>query len=117
MATPWIENLLGSLGMAGGGALAIKWVVEAWREERAKSRGAHAESQAIKHLSAEVDRMAKRMDELEKDVAEKSAANAALQSEIDEQRRLRRLAEDKFDAECRARQDLEKRVAELEKKS
>ena len=117
MATPWIENLLGSLGMAGGGALAIKWVVEAWREDRASRRGEHSESVAIKNLTAEVDRMGQRLTEVEKELAAKDAENIALHVEIDEQRRLRRMAEDELDIERRARRDLERRVADLEKKA
>ena len=117
MAASFFENLLGVGATAGGGALAIKWVVDAWREDRASRRGEHSESVAIKNLTAEVDRMGQRLTEVEKELAAKDAENIALHVEIDEQRRLRRLAEDELDIERRARRDLERRVADLEKKA
>lgn len=112
----WIESLMGPAVLAGGGGLAVKWIADAWREDRASRRGDQSESIAIKNLTAEVERMSKRMDELEKELAAKDADNVALHVEIDEQRRLRRLAEDELDIERRARRDLERRVAELESK-
>ena len=117
MAASFFESLLGVGATAGGGALAIKWLADAWREDRASRRGEHSESIAIKNLTAEVDRMGQRLTEVEKELAAKDAENIALHVEIDEQRRLRRMAEDELDIERRARRDLERRVADLEMKS
>jgi hypothetical protein len=113
----WLDNLAGPAFLAGGGGLAIKWIVDAWREDRATRRGEHSESVAIKNLTVEVDRMGKRLDEMEKELAAKEAENIALHVEIDEQRRLRRMAEDELYIDRRARRDLERRVADLEKKA
>lgn len=113
----WLENLAGPAIMAGGGGLAIKWIADAWREASAARRGDHAESVAIKNLTVEVDRMGKRLDELVEEIAQKEAEIIKLHAELDEQRRLRRLAEDELDAERRARRDLERRVTELERKA
>jgi predicted nucleic acid-binding Zn-ribbon protein len=116
MAASFFESLLGVGATAGGGALAIKWIADAWRDDRAHRRGEHSESVAIKNLTAEVDRMGQRLTEVEKELAAKDAENIALHVEIDEQRRLRRMAEDELDIERRARRDLEHRVEILEKR-
>jgi predicted RNase H-like nuclease (RuvC/YqgF family) len=117
MPMSWIENLVGPAFLTGGAGLAIKWIADAWREDRASRRGEKSELLAVKTLTTEVGRLAQRVEQLEKDVSEKDIEVTALHAELDEQRRLRRLAEDELDIERRARRDLERRVADLEKKA
>lgn len=113
----WIDNLPGLLGWGVGGGLGFKWVLDFWREERAAKRGENSESVALKNLKSEVTRLAERVEALEKDVSAKEMEVKSVQAELDEQRRLRRIAEDELDHERRSRRDLELRVALLEKKT
>lgn len=119
------DNLGGLAVIGGGGGIAIKWVVDAWREDRAQRRGEDAESVALKTLRAEVTRLATRVEELEKDVGQREDAARLvkvqheeiirrLNVEIDHERIARRAAEDLLDAERRARISLEDRIAKLE---
>jgi chromosome segregation ATPase len=113
----WLDNVIGLSIPAGGGALAVKWVVEAWRDDRAARRGDKAESGAIATLERSVKGLEDRIATLESDLRERDQLVDALQTELDQQRALRRKAEDDLDEERRLRRELERRVSSLESKT
>ncbi|WP_186055693.1 hypothetical protein [Burkholderia gladioli] len=111
-----LDNVVGTAIYGVAGSLGIKWLIDFLREERSARRGEKAESVALRNLSEEVERLVKRVEQLEKDVADRDDELTKVNEALDEQRRLRREAEDALDTEKRARRALEDRVAELERK-
>ncbi|ATF86875.1 hypothetical protein [Burkholderia gladioli] len=111
-----LDNVVGTAIYGVAGSLGIKWLIDFLREERSARRGEKSESLAIKHLTDELERISKRVEQLEKDIAERDDELMKVNEALDEQRRLRREAEDELDKEKRARRALEDRVAELERK-
>ncbi|MDR5772074.1 MULTISPECIES: hypothetical protein [unclassified Caballeronia] len=101
------ENLT-QYGVAGTGAvLGLRWLYQVWRGGRRDFQGDQSEATAIKNLKTEVARLTDRIDSLEKKIDERDI-------EIEDERKLRRNAEDELDRERRRSAQLEDRIAELE---
>lgn len=111
-----LDQLPSAAAYGGAGIVGVKFLIDFVRQLRSDTRTERAESAAIKNLTEEVARLAKRVEQLEKDVAERDDELTKVNEALDEQRRLRRHAEDELDKEKRARRLLEDRVAELERK-
>ncbi|WP_336817292.1 hypothetical protein [Burkholderia gladioli] len=111
-----VETVAQTGAYAAAGSLGLKFLIDFLRDERKARRGEKAESEAISNLTKEMERLSKRVEQLEKDVAERDDELTKVNEALDEQRRLRRQAEDELDKEKRARRALEDRVAELERK-
>lgn len=113
---PLPDDLVTKSAAATGGVLSLRWLWQIWRSGRSDVRSDQAESQALKNLKAEVERLAARVEKLESEVGSKEEENKLLQDQLDEQRRLRRKAEDELDTERRERASLENRIVELERR-
>lgn len=113
----WAEMVAWVLGGGTLGGVGLKWVLETYSDRAKERRGERAESIAILHLTTQVNQLAHRVGELEAQIQRRDDEVAELNRALDEERKVRRAAEDALDVEQRARRALEQRVAELERKS
>jgi len=114
---PWTDDLITKAVVGTGGIFGIKWLIQVWRFSKKDFQGDQSESQAIKNLKSEVERLAVRVGKLESELDMRDAELKELQQEVDDQRTLRRLAEDALDKECRRSASLEDQIAELERRT
>lgn len=113
---PLPDDLVTKVAAGSGGVLGLRWLWQIWRSSRSDVRSDQTESQALKNLKAEVERLAARVERLETEVGSKEEENKLLQDQLDEQRKLRRKAEDELDTERRERANLENRIVDLERR-
>jgi predicted nucleic acid-binding Zn-ribbon protein len=104
MALPeWTQNT----GAGAVAALAFRWIWQEVRSRRKDIQVDQSESTAIRNLKSEITRLADRVGSLEKKLDERDV-------EVEDERKLRRIAENELDQERRRSAALEDRIAELE---
>lgn len=111
------ENVTAIGTLLGSATIGFKLIRDYMRNERAKDRGEVSEAVALKNLKLEVDRLSARLEAVEKDLIEKENEVQRVQDQVDEQRRLRRIAEDELAAATRKQLAVEERVRQLERKA
>jgi predicted nucleic acid-binding Zn-ribbon protein len=94
-------------GAGAVAALAFRWIWQEVRSRRKDIQVDQSESTAIRNLKSEITRLADRVGSLEKKLDERDV-------EVEDERKLRRIAENELDQERRRSAALEDRIAELE---